>query len=423
MIQIVRLLSAAMVFLAAFASVMAQGLAQTGKHPPSLTATTIDVHLFWTATCPFCLEARRFLEREVPTIAGSRLRSYELDGDERTEAAFVALSKRFQNDPPGVPLVIIGDEAFVGYRDDATTGAEYVRRIRACLATPSADVASPILAQSGLIAAAPRAESEAGVTTPPPAKRPSLPETVWLPGIGDIEPGTLSLPLLTIVLGAVDGFNPCAMWVLVFLIGLLVGLKDRVKMWSYGAAFLLTSGAVYFVFMAAWLNLFLFLGSLTWIRAAVGMFALVAGGYYLSEFVRNPDATCPVTSPGEKQRVTTRLRHAVYERSFVTAILGIVTLAVAVNMIELLCSAGIPAIYTQVLALSDLSPFGYYAHLALYVAMFMLDDVVIFVVAMLTLQATGLAASYSRWSHLIGGSVLLGIGLLLIFRPEWLAMR
>ena len=91
-------------------------------------------------------------------------------------------------------------------------------------------------------------------------------------------------------------------------------------------------------------------------------------------------------------------------------------------MIELLCSAGIPAVYTQVLALSDLSPLGYYSHLALYIAVFMLDDALIFVAAMLTLQATGLVASYSRWSHLIGGVVLLGIGLMLIFRPEWLAM-
>jgi hypothetical protein len=228
--------------------------------------------------------------------------------------------------------------------------------------------------------------------------------------------------MLTIVLGAVDGFNPCAMWVLVLLIGLLVGMNDRVRMWSYGAAFLLTSGAVYFLFMAAWLNLFLFLGSLAWIRAAVGVFALGAGALYLREFVRSPNAACAITTPGERQRVMDRLRSAVSERSFAMAILGIMVLAVAVNMIELLCSAGIPAVYTQVLALSGLTPLGYYAYLALYIAVFMIDDAVIFVAAMLTLQATGLAASYSRWSHLIGGAVLLGVGLLLIFRPAWLAM-
>ena len=405
--------------LAFMALLLSHALAQEqsgGQRAQVPSGGAVDVHLFWTATCPHCASARRFLERIVPGIPGARLRSFELDGDGRREAAFIALSTQFKNEPPAVPFIIVGDEAFVGYRDDATTGAEIERRIRTCLAVPCVDVAGPILAQQG---ASEPGSQEVADKPGPRIRRPELPGTISLPGFGNIETRSLSLPMLTVVLGAVDGFNPCAMWVLVFLIGLLVGLNDRLRMWTYGAAFLLTSGAVYFVFMAAWLNLFLFLGSLTWIRAAVGVFALGAGAYYLREFVRSPDATCPVTSPGEKQRVMDRLRSAVSERSFLLAILGIMALAVAVNMIELLCSAGIPAVYTQVLALSNLSPLGYYSHLALYIAVFMLDDAVIFITAMLTLQVTGLAASYSRWSHLIGGGVLLGIGFLLIVKPEW----
>jgi glutaredoxin len=394
---------------------------QQPKHEGMTTpaGAGVEVYLFWTATCPHCASARRFLDRTAPMIPGLRLRSLALDGDGAREAAFIALSRHFRNDPPAVPLIVVGDEAFVGYRDDDTTGAEIVRRIRACLAVPCTDVAGPFLTQAGVIEPAAQALKNEQA---PRLRRPELPATLSIPGVGSIETRALSLPVLTILLGAIDGFNPCAMWVLVFLIGLLVGLNDRVRMWSYGTVFLLTSGAVYFVFMAAWLNLFLLLGSLAWIRAAVGVFALGAGAYYLREFVRNPEAACPVTTPGEKQHVMDRLKSAVSERSFAIAILGIMTLAVAVNMIELLCSAGIPAVYTQVLALSDLTPLGYYAYLALYIAVFMLDDAVIFIVALLTLQATGLASSYSRWSHLIGGGVLLGIGLLLIFKPEWLAM-
>lgn len=418
MCSVARLLWAVIITLAAVSTVTAQEPRDQHTAPPLLNAT-VDVHLFWTATCPHCAKARRFLERTVPSIPGAHLHSFQLDGDGRREAAFIALSKRYKNDPPGVPMIVVGDEAFVGYRDDATTGAEIERRIKACLAAPCADPAGPILAQAGVMESGtqPAAETEGSQI-----RRPGLPATISLPGIGDFETRSLSLPILTIVLGAVDGFNPCAMWVLVFLIGLLLGLNDRFKMWSYGAVFLLTSGAVYFVFMAAWLNLFLFLGSLAWIRFVVGVFALGAGTYYLREFVRNPDAACRVTAAGEKQRVMDRLRSAVSERSFLMAVLGIMALAVAVNMIELLCSAGIPAVYTQVLALSDLSPLAYYAHLALYIAVFMLDDMVIFIAAMLTLQATGLAMSYSRWSHLIGGTVLVVIGLLLVFKPEWLAM-
>jgi hypothetical protein len=128
-----------------------------------------------------------------------------------------------------------------------------------------------------------------------------------------------------------------------------------------------------------------------------------------------------VTSPGGRQQIMARLRAAVAERSFLTAVLGIMLLATAVNLIELLCSAGIPAIYTQVLALSDLSAFAYYGYLALYISIFMLDDAAVFVTAMLTLRATGLTATYSRYAHLIGGVVLGGLGLLLVFWPELLS--
>jgi glutaredoxin len=391
---------------------------QEADNSPREGAASVPVYLFWTATCPHCAKARDYLLRLAAREPKIRLRPLELDGDPGHERAFIALSQRFRVQPLAVPLILIGDKVFVGYGDEATTGLEIETEVKHCLATLCADVAGPIVAQ---------AERETGPSRAGPdprtgqVRRPPLPETVWLPGLGHIATRSLSLPALTIVLGVVDGFNPCAMWVLVFLIGLLVGMRDPVRMWSYGAAFLLTSAAVYFAFMAAWLNLVLLLGTLAWIRAAVGVFALVAGSYYLREFVRNPDAACAVTSPGERRRVMERLKGAVAEQSFLLAIAGIMALAGAVNLIELLCSAGIPAVYTQVLALSDLPATAYYGYLMLYIAIFMLDDAVVFITAMLTLQATGLAASYSRYSHLVGGTVLLAVGLLLVFRPEWLA--
>jgi glutaredoxin len=384
---------------------------------------SVNVHIYWSLTCPHCKRALEFLERTVPTMNGVALRSHELNGRTDREVAFTALSLYFDNIPPAVPLIIIGDQAFIGYRDDWTSGTEISEKIRTCVAQGCKDRVPEILA-----AARSRDEGQQShqsahkpVSAPRP-ERPALPETVSLFGFAEFKTSTLSLPALTIALGAVDGFNPCAMWVLVFLIGLLIGLEDRLRIWTYGSVFLLVSGAVYFAFMAAWLNVFLLLGSINWIRVTVGVFALCAGGYYLSEFIRNPDAACRVGTPGEKQKTMNRLKRVINERSFLSAIAGIIVLAVAVNMVELLCSAGIPAIYTQVLALNDLSPAAYFGYLSLYIFVFMLDDAIIFVTAMLTLQATGLAASYSRWSHLVGGLILLTIGALLIAKPDWLAV-
>ncbi len=388
-----------------------------GDRPGARQQATLSVYLFWTRTCPHCAKARDFLERLAVREPRFTLVSLELSGEERNERAFVGISQRFKINPPSVPVVAVADEVYVGYDEDGTTGAEIENKIKACLAKSCTDIAGQVVAEAvGSGRAAVGAGSEQ-----PRVNRPAMPATIRLPGIGDIETRSLSLPALTILLGAVDGFNPCAMWVLVFLIGLLVGMQDQFRMWSYGAVFLVTSALVYFAFMAAWLNLFLVLGSLAWIRFSVGLFALGAGTYYLREFLRHPEDACAVTSPGQRQRLMDRLRGAIAERSFLLAILGIVTLAVAVNAIELLCSAGIPAVYTQVLAMSDLSRPAYFGYLLLYISVFLLDDIVVFVTAMLTLQATGLASTYARYSHLIGGVILGAVGLLLMLKPEWLS--
>jgi glutaredoxin len=394
-------------------AVLAVSLAANASAQPPVRASDpsdVTVSLFWSATCPHCAKAKAFLEglsARDPTI---RLRLSELGTSERIDRAFLALNARFQIEPPAVPLVLVGDTPFIGFDTDATTGAALRRAIDACRSAPCPDVAGAALAGGGA------EERKAGG-----AAKPALPETVWLPLVGEIETRSLSLPVLTIVLGLVDGFNPCAMWVLVFLIGLLVGMRDPLRMWTLGVVFLATSAVVYLAFMAAWLNVLMLLGSLTPMRLGIGMFATVAGGYYLWQFWSHPDAACPVTSPGERQRVMTRLKEAVVQRSFLAAIAGIIVLAALVNLIELLCSAGIPAVYTQVLALSDLSGPAYAGYLLLYIGAFLIDDIIVFVTAMLTLRATGLAACYSRGSHLIGGIVLSAVGLLLLFRPQWLA--
>jgi hypothetical protein len=178
---------------------------------------------------------------------------------------------------------------------------------------------------------------------------------------------------------------------------------------------------VYFLFMAAWLNVLLFLGALAWVRMAVGAVALGGGAWYLREFWVNRDGVCRVTGQDSRRRTLERLKALAYEKRFLLALGGIVALAFAVNLIELLCSAGIPAVFTQVLSMSDLPRWQYLAYLLLYILVFMLDDLVVFFTAMITLQATGLSAGYARWSHLVGGLVLVAIGAMMWFRPAWLS--
>ena len=381
------------------------GLASAAESPPS-----VNLYLFWQMGCPHCAKEKEFLQGLKARQPALRVHELELSEGPRQLAAFRAVIERGKIENPGVPLTVIGDSVIEGYNDEQTTGAVIESRVRACLVEPCADWIAPLLTGQPAVSADPAVTA---VVQPP--------STLKLPVFGEIDLATVSLPLLTIMLGAVDGFNPCAMWTLIFLISLLVGLRDRFRMWLLGGAFIAASAAVYYLFMAAWLSLLLFLGMLLWIRVGIGILALVGGGYYLHEYFVNPEAICKVTAPDSRRRVLDRLRDLTAQRNFLLALAGIVLLAFVVNAVELVCSAGLPAIYTQVLALSHLPSWQYHAYLALYILVFMLDDLFVFFVAMKTLKVTGLTGAYVRQAHLIGGAVMLLIGLMLLFKPEWLS--
>ena len=381
----------------------------------------VQVYFFWQETCPHCARAMSFLpglQERWPKVS---LESYEVSHAGQANSLYRAVVTELGIAHPAVPLVVVGDRYFLGYDRDETTGQAIANAVGACFEVRLCPDVVGALKQRLTTASA---EAEAA-----PAARPTasgaelaLPETVELPLVGPIALANLSLPLLTIVLAAADGFNPCAMWVLIFLIGLLLGMEDRRRMWLLGGAFLFATAAVYFVFMAAWLNVFLLLGALVWIRYAVGLFALGAGGYYLHQFAVHRGDSCPVTSPGQRRRIMDWIRAAVTAPRLAFAVVAVMLVAVAVNLVELLCSAGLPAVYTQVLALNDLASWQHYGYLLLYIAIFLGDDALVFGLAMITLSATALTGRYARFTHLVGGLTIGAIGLLLLFRPEWLSL-
>lgn len=375
----------------------------------------VDVYAFVAEGCPHCEKALAFLEREAGQRVGLRVHALELTRNARNVEVLVAVARELAANDSAVPFIVIGERVFVGYLDDRTTGAALRAQIDACLAHGCRDVVAPLLAA----AAAPDAGARAPASPRPPDGR-GPPETIYVPLIGEVALRSLSLPVVTVLLAALDGFNPCAMWTLVFLIGLLLGMQDRVRMWTLGTTFIAASAFVYFLFMAAWLNLLLFLGSVVWMRAAIGAVAVAGGIYYLREYALNREAVCRVTAPQARREVFERLRALASERRFLIALVGIVLLAFAVNLVEAVCSAGIPAVYTQLLAMNPLSKPAYYAYLALYIAVFMLDDLIVFVAAMKTLHFVGVGTKYARASHLVGGALLLALGALLLLRPQWL---
>lgn len=382
-------------------------------------ARTVDVYVFWRAGCPHCERELEFLDRlsrERPNVHVHRL---EVLRSKAVDDLMIAVGSVLRADVSSVPFTVIGDRVFIGYLDDASTGRAIVARAEECTNQVCPDTVRGLLAATDQRARVTLDSAMPTARGPPPGT--GIPATITVPGIGPVATSTLSLPLLTVILGALDGFNPCAMWILVFLIGLLAGMKGRRRMWLLGGTFVATSAFVYILFLAAWLNLLLFLGALLWVRIGIGIVALAGGGYYLREFVLNREAVCEVTAPERRRTVFARLADLSKREQLLAAMGGIALLAFAVNLVELLCSAGIPAVFTGILAMNALPLWQYYAYLVLYIGVFMLDDLIVLGIALKTLEVIGATSRYARYSNLIGGIALVVIGALLILRPEWLA--
>ncbi|MFA7383314.1 MAG: hypothetical protein WC001_07680 [Desulfurivibrionaceae bacterium] len=276
-----------------------------------------------------------------------------------------------------------------------------------------------ILAQAGPTpdAARPLSESKG-----PPSGGPEVwrPEAVSLPFVGEVRLSELSLPALAVLLGLADGFNPCAMWALVYLLSLVASLRERRKIWLLVGSFVLASGVLYFLFMTAWLKVFLLVGYLRLLTIAIGLGALLVGGYDLRSFiVTRGGPVCGVGGSALKKRTMTSMDKLVAAPLSLLSILGVIALAFTVNTIEFACSAGLPAVFTHTLSLRQLSAPQYYGYILLYDFFFMLDDLLIFALAAFALETT-IGSGYARYGKLVGGVVLVGLGLVMLFAPEML---
>lgn len=383
--------------------------ASAAAEQPAPYARRVEIYFFWRTGCPHCERERAFLDRLQAEQPAARVHDFNIWERAGDRALLHRVGIALGADVSGVPFTVVGGQAFSGYLSDETTGREIELRVLECLTRNCPDPVVPLLAGG---------EVQPGESRAPPSS--GVPAALSVPVLGTFATERLSLPALTVLLAALDGFNPCAMWTLIMLLGILVGIPDGRRRWLLGSAFIFASALIYFLFLAAWLNLFLFLGMLLWVRVGIGLLALAGGGYYLRQFILRRDAVCAVSQAPQRQRVLARLRELAGGHALAWALAGIVALAFAVNLIELLCSAGIPAVYTHVLSLSGLPMWQYYAYLLLYIAVFMLDDLIVFFVTMKALELAGLGTRYARWSHLIGAVALLAIGVLLLFKPDWL---
>ncbi len=245
-------------------------------------------------------------------------------------------------------------------------------------------------------------------------------DTIRLPFLGSLSASKLGMPLFTIAVGLVDGFNPCAMWVLLFLLSILVNLRDRVRIVAIAGTFVVVSGLAYYAFMAAWINVFMWVGYLRSVQVGLAILAILIGCIHIKDFFAFKQGVSLSIPESAKPGIYARVRKIVTAENLTGAIAGAITLAVLVNFIELLCTAGLPALYTSILTQQNLSWPMRHAYLGLYIGAYMLDDTIMVLLIVATLSKKKLQESQGRWLKLVSGMAILLLGVIMIFRPEWL---
>ena len=357
----------------------------------------VQVHLyfFWSTTCPHCLKARPFVEAIPTERPWVIVHSLEVSRQRENARRFVTLAESLGQTAEAVPTLIACGVMEVGWDNAASTGAALLRRLDEC-----------------------RKQALRGAT--PVIAPPAEPMKVRVPLLGEVAADSLSLPAFTVVLAGLDAFNPCAFFVLLFLLSLLAHQKSRSRMSLIGGIFVLTSGLMYFAFMAAWLNVFQLLGALAWLTLAAGLLAIAVGLINIKDFFAFARGITLSIPESRKPDISRRAR-AILNAENLPAMLGAtILLAVAANFYELLCTAGFPMVYTRLLTLNELSAGARYGYLALYNLIYVLPLALIVFAFVRTLGAHKLTEREGRLLKLMSGVMMLELGILLVAAPALL---
>ena len=394
--------------------------------PNAFAKEKVNIYLFYGKECPHCEQLKEKLEY-IKDSYPIKVYMYEIWHNDNNRDLAIKAAEKLNTTLSGVPFFIVNNTAMSGYSSSSTLNLiKY--NINLALASTEEDILLElgditnsdvydfsIIESNGDIKNTGEEITEDDINM----------GVVTIPFINkEVDLKSFSLPIVAIIMGAVDGFNPCAMWILLFLISMLLTMKDKKKRWILGITFLVTSALVYLLFMVAWLNFTNFVMTIPWIKLLIALIALTGGFINLWSFVKTvtKEDGCTVVDEKKRKKYFTKIKEIVNNKSFILALIGIIVLAASVNIVELACSAGLPIAFTSLLSSNKLTTFAYMMYILIYILFFLLDDIIVFVIAMKTLEVSGISTKYGNISHLVGGLIMILIGALMIFKPEWLML-
>jgi glutaredoxin/cytochrome c biogenesis protein CcdA len=383
----------------------------------------VTIYFFGRNDCGHCAEEKVFLNEYIPTQTGVTYEYLNVTEDASAKALYEQVLKKHELSHV-TPVTVIGDQVFQGFDTGETTGAQFATAV---VRAQAGDIRT---LDDHLARAPKQSDSFKGAgcdengTECDSITNPNL-FMFNLPIIGVVDLKSFSLFSLSAVLGTIDGFNPCAMWVLITFLVLLSQVGDKRKMVLVAGIFIVAETVMYNLILNVWFTTWDFVGLDAVVTPLVGLLAVGGGIFFLYRYRKNRNAllVCDITDLETQGKTTQRIQELITKPTTILTVLGIIAIAFSVNIIEFACSIGIPQAYTKILEINNLDFMTRQMYILVYTAGYMIDDFIVFGLAIWgfsKLESHG--HKYAQLSLMLGGVLMLVLGSLLIFEPSFLVL-
>lgn len=355
-----------------------------GKYYDIKNDDKVNIYLFYSKICPHCQKEEKYFETLKEKYQDKiNIYTYEVTENKTNNEIMKSLKKELKENNQGVPFTIIGSKTFLGYDES------FNERIENTI------------------------DSYLNENT-------TTDNIYTIPILGKIEAKNTSIILIAIILGFIDGFNPCAMWILLLLINMCISIKDKKKMLIVCLTFIITSGIIYFLSMLG-IGFILDLTTIAYIRNIIAILAIVLGIYNLYTYIKTRKETgCHVVKKEKRKTIISKINNILNNKNTLLMFGGTIILATSVNLIEMACSLGFPTIFLEILSINNIHGFLKITYLLIYILFYLIDDIVVLFLSIKAFEAKGISTKYNKYVHLIGGIIMVLMGILLIFKPEWI---
>ncbi|WP_374125419.1 glutaredoxin [Leptotrichia hongkongensis] len=401
-------------------------ISQIGYSAENSQAKKVKIEYFGRKDCKNCANLEKFLKELSTKRNDFEYVEHKIDESKEEKAFFDETASKLKL-VKGTPIIYIDGHIIQGFNTADTTGKEIESLIN------SGKTKDKILTLKEYLESgqAGNVSSNGAVCTgntvcevPGLTKGAENQVLVNIPIINKtVDLTNYSLLTMSIILGTIDGFNPCAMWVLVLFLTALIAVGNKVKMFRVAGLFILAEAVMYFFILNAWIYAWDFVGLDKWVTPIVGIVGIIGGIFFIRNYLKKGDTLeCEVTDFEQRAKISKKIKDIANKPFTLLTALAIIGLTLSVNVIEFACSVGIPQTYTKILQINEVPFWTRQFYTFIYIIGYMIDDIIVFGFALMSVNKLQLTTKYSKWVNLFGGILMIILGLIMLIKPSLLIM-